>query len=525
MPRTASPRRRTAPALATYRGKRNFSKTPEPSGNSEPAARGAGRAFVVQKHAASRLHYDFRLELGGTLKSWAVPKGVPLKKGERRLAVAVEDHPLDYGGFEGVIPQGEYGGGTVMLWDRGTWEPVGRQPAKDLAAGKLHVILHGEKLRGEWALVRLQEEENWLLIRMGDDAAPISRARDDESVLSHRGMKEIATHGETYDPTPTNAPRAPRRPAASEPPPDFIAPMLAKLVARPPAGEWSWEVKFDGYRVLARKHGAEVRLLSRNGLDLTERFAPIAEAIASLDADSALFDGEVVGLDAEGRPSFDALGPADEAQLAYYLFDLPWLAGESLTDMSLEERRQKLQQILENTTPPLFYSASLQGEAGILLREAARLGLEGLIAKRSGSAYEAGGRSGAWVKLKCLAQQEFVIGGWTDPQGSRQHLGALVLGYHAKGALKFAGKVGSGFDTATAAALHRALAPLASDECPFADAPKSLRRAHWVRPELVCDVRFTAWTRDGHLRHPVYVRMRPEKKATTVHRETPTDTP
>jgi bifunctional non-homologous end joining protein LigD len=508
-------------ALGAYRKKRSFEATPEPSGNGDSSGSADGPTFVVHKHAASRLHYDFRLELDGTLKSWAVPKGIPLGKGERRLAVEVEDHPIDYGKFEGTIPKGQYGAGTVMLWDRGRYEATTLHPEKDLKSGKLHVILHGGKLQGEWALVRMRESKNWLIIRIGPSARAVSRAADDRSAVSGRSMREIAAVREAPISRPDGAPRKkplakPRNKRQSRPRasvgrevPQFIAPMLAKLVERPPErGEWHYEVKFDGYRVLARKHYSDVNLISRNGIALTQRFPTIAEALAVLPAEQVMLDGEVVALDTRGRMSFGALHDQRSSSLFYYAFDLLWSQGRDLRSKPLAVRRQELHHLLANSSEAVRYSEELKGEPRLLLEKAAELGFEGLIGKRAGSAYESGQRTGAWIKLKCVQQQEFVIGGFTAPRGSRQHFGALLVGYYADSALRFAGKVGTGFSESACSELHAFLAPLEVATSPFADPDKSLRSVHWVKPVLVCQLKFTEWTRDGRLRHPVYLGLR-----------------
>jgi bifunctional non-homologous end joining protein LigD len=517
-------------ALTTYRTKRDFAETPEPRGIHHGAPAGRQSIFVVQKHAASHLHYDFRLELGGTLKSWAIPKGVPLASGERRLAVHVEDHPLDYANFEGTIPKGHYGGGTVMLWDRGTYEVLSPQPRKALKDGKLHFILHGEKLQGEWALVRLRDGKNWLLLRIGEPARPISKAMDDKSVVSGRSMKEIAMQRAPYAIQDRATKKIPRKQvgasSAHRQVPEFIEPMLAKLVEIPPAdGKWRYEVKFDGFRVLARKDASEVTLTSRNGLPLTQRFASLAAAISELAVKEAVIDGEVVAIDAHGRSSFQELHTQNEADLIYYAFDLPWIRGRDLRGEPLETRRQELRKLLRASPSTVRFSAELKGGHALLMEKAAAMGLEGLIAKRAESLYESGQRTGAWIKLKCAQQQEFVIGGYTAPRGSRQHLGALLVGYYANGRLRFAGKVGTGFSDQVRADLHQLLIPLEVATPPFVEPERSLRAVHWVRPTRVCQLKFTEWTRDGRLRHPVFLGMREDKTASAVRREIPTAPP
>jgi bifunctional non-homologous end joining protein LigD len=304
--------------------------------------------------------------------------------------------------------------------------------------------------------------------------------------------------------------------------PDFIEPMLARLVELPPAsGDWHFEIKFDGYRILARKDRGKVSLLSRQGLDLTQRFSGIADAVAELRVEQAILDGEVIALDAQGRSSFGALQDQGSASLMYYLFDLPWARGRDLRAQPLEFRRRELRKLLGSSKGAVRFSEELKGEAPLLLEKVAEMGLEGLIGKKAGSLYESGRRSAAWIKLKCLQQQEFVIGGFTAPRGSRQHLGALIVGYYANRQLHFAGKVGSGFSARACAELHALLAPLEVLKPPFVDPDKTLRSVHWVKPALVCQLQFTEWTRDGRLRHPVYLGLREDKKPSSVRRETP----
>ena len=495
--------------LARYRAKRDFARTAEPRGSG--TARESG-TFVVQKHAASRLHFDFRLEMGGVLKSWAVPKGIPTAAGQRHLAVMVEDHPLDYGGFEGTIPKGEYGGGTVMLWDRGTFRVGGDDADRALKEGKLHLFLEGEKLRGEWALVRMRGEENqWLLLKAG---APLKQTRTwDRSVSTGRTMEEICT--------------APKMPA-------FIEPMKAKPATRLPDGAgWMYELKFDGYRFLGAKAGRETRLWSRTENDFTARFPAVAEALLDLRTKSALVDGELVVPDAQGRPSFQLIQNAGETTpVRAFLFDLLELDGEDLRGQSLEVRRGRLAAVLPKHPDVLHLSSALAGKPGAILPEIAALGLEGIIAKRLSSHYEPGRRSGAWVKVKCLREQEFVIGGFTAPKGARSHFGALVVGYYRGRELIFAGKVGTGFDEKALTDLHKKMIALRTGKSPFASLPAQrnrwgthftraeLARCTWIEPRLVAQVRFAEWTGDHILRQPAFLGLREDKPAREVVRET-----
>jgi bifunctional non-homologous end joining protein LigD len=527
-------------SLKAYRRKRDFEKTSEPRGGK--SSRPIRRRFVIQKHAASHLHYDFRLELGGALKSWAVPKGVPYAKGEKRLAVQVEDHPVSYIDFEGTIPQGQYGGGTVMVWDRGTFETSSPSPAKDLAAGKLHFVLNGRKLQGEWYLVRLRHGKEWLLIR-GKNNLRVSKKMDDTSALSGRTMKELAA-GKTVWHSHRNGsePEAPAAPIKKkrEPSPGikFIEPMKARLVTSPQPGEWVYEIKLDGFRTLALKDGNKVRLWSRNEKDFGEKFPEVAQAIAQVDAKTAVIDGEIVALDDQGRSSFQLLQARDPGQarppVFFYAFDLLHLNGVDLRDRPVTGRKALLEKLLKKVPPVIRYSASLEEEPTRLLQRARRLGLEGLIGKRKDSVYQAGQRTGAWIKLKLQSEQEMVVGGYTEPEGSRKNFGALLIGYYAREGLRFAGKVGTGFNEALLRNLHDRFKKLSVQKCPFKNIPKSksgrygsgitaaeLKRCHWIKPVLVCQVRFSEWTRDGKLRQPVFLGLREDKDAREVVREIP----
>jgi bifunctional non-homologous end joining protein LigD len=496
--------------LAKYRAKRDFVRTREPRGSRTATATAR---FVVQKHAATRLHFDFRLEIDGVLKSWAVPKGIPTEPGQRNLAVMVEDHPLDYGGFEGTIPKGQYGGGTVMLWDRGTFRVGGDDPARALREGKLHLYLKGEKLRGEWALVRLRGEDNqWLLLKVGEPLKLQHRTLD-RSVATGRKMEEIATAAEM---------------------PAFVEPMKAKPASALPRGDdWLYELKFDGYRFIGAKAGRDVRLWSRAEKDFTSRFPAVTKALVTLKAQTALVDGELVVTDEQGRPSFQLIQNADESTpVRAFLFDLLEIDGENLRNEPLTERRARLAAILPKHSATLLLSSELAGDPDRLLAEIAERGLEGVIAKRCDSAYEAGRRSGAWRKIKCVLEQEFVIGGFTVPKGARSHFGALLLGYYRGKELIFAGKVGTGFNQKTLVNLHRQMTSLRTAKCPFATLPTQrgrwgttftraeLARCTWVEPKLVAQIRFTEWTEDGILRHPAFLGLRDDKRAREVVRET-----
>ena len=527
-------------SLKEYAKKRDFKKTTEPAATR--LSTNDGRRFVIQKHAASRLHYDFRLEFEGTLRSWAVPKGFPYLKGEKHLAVQVEDHPVSYIDFEGTIPAGEYGGGTVMVWDRGTFEPLSKEPIKELAGGKLHFVLTGSKLHGEWYLVRLRDEKQWLLIKAGEDMKPISKNLDDTSVLSGQSMKELAKGDRVWHSKAENKPSAavPRKSkSASLPIPKFFEPMKAKLADSIPPGEWIYEIKFDGYRALALRGSSEVRLVSRNENELGGKFSEVMDSLAKFDVRDAVIDGEIVALDEKGRSSFQLLQAFQLGEkrppIFFYAFDLLRLNGKDLRDSPIEERKAKLERLLKGESPEAIrYSASLGTDADKLLAEASRFGLEGLIGKRVQSHYETGRRTGSWIKLKLHHEQEFVIGGYTNPAGSRSHFGALLVGVYEGQVLKFSGKVGTGFDEKMLRTLVGKFEKIPSKTCPFIDLPEKragrygqgvtaaeMKHCHWVEPELVCQVKFNEWTRDHRLRQPVFLGLREDKEPKEVVREEP----
>ncbi len=522
--------------LREYKAKRDFKVTAEPAGGKAlpKKVKGASR-FVIQKHDASRLHYDFRLEMDGVLKSWAVPKGLPWKKGEKHLAVEVEDHPVEYATFEGVIPEGQYGGGTVMLWDRGTYRVHGEEPLEALRAGRLHFILEGTKANGEWALIRTRmdgSKRQWLLLKTGKGVRALSKKRDDESAATSRTMKQIAAARDAeWQSDREEKKKLPEAKAR------FIAPMKPRLMEAPPAeGDWIYELKFDGIRLIAVKEGTKVNLISRNENELRARFPEVAKAIAALPIEDCVIDGEVVALDEKGRSSFQLLQRHEmvggRQPVYFYVFDLLQADGSSLLGQTIEERKARLEKLCADGGELIRYSGEIGGDAKKLLREVKRRGLEGIIGKRKGSVYEPDRRSGAWIKLKVLNEQEFVIGGYTPPAGSRKHFGALLVGYYEKKRLLFAGKVGTGFNAKLLAALHAKLKAAAREDCPFADLPSKqggkwvqgitpamMRRCHWVEPILIGQVKFAEWTRDLKLRQPVFLGMREDKKAKDVHRE------
>lgn len=542
-------------SLKEYLRKRDFQKTREPSANGKE--KGKRHRFVIQKHAASRLHYDFRLELDGTLKSWAVPKGIPFAKGEKRLAVQVEDHPVSYINFEGTIPKGQYGAGTVMVWDKGTFDPATPSPSRDLQGGKLHFELDGRKLHGEWHLVRLRDGKQWLLIKGGENLRPISHELDDTSALSGKTMAQLSRSDQVWQSAPReertsrsngsllrnrlmairSANRKPAHPKRRLPTPlEFVEPMKARLVEAPPAGDWEYEMKFDGFRALALKEAGEVQLLSRNEKDFSKKFPEVAAAIGNLPAKRAILDGEIVALDSAGRSSFQLLQAYElggqRPPIYYYVFDLLHLDGEDLRRLTLTRRKETLERLLKHERGIIRYSASLGGNAPLLLQKMRKLRLEGLIGKRKDSVYEPGQRSGAWIKLKIRLEQEFVIGGYSDPEGSRMHFGALLVGYYEGKKLMFAGKVGTGFDQLQLRSLHEKFQNLGDRICPFANLPEKkgaryspgltvaeMKRCHWLKPKWVCQIKFSEWTRDGKLRQPVFLGLREDKDAREVVRE------
>ena len=539
-------------ALDEYNRKRDFSATPEPGGSAaRKRAKQAALQYCIQKHDATRLHYDFRLELDGTLKSWAIPKGPSLDPKARRLAVHVEDHPLEYATFEGSIPEGHYGAGDVIVWDRGVWIPQG-DPEEGYRKGKLKFALEGEKLAGSWNLVRTRmdgNKEQWFLIKSNDETArpeseyDIVREQPD-SVLSDRTLIP-RQRGKAKAETSTKPPKTParRRSRSAEEAtttlsgarpaslPETLKPQLATLVESVPDGDWRYEIKFDGYRILARIESGKVQLFTRNGHDWTAKMLQQAKALAALGLESAWLDGEVVVTNEEGTPDFQALQNAFEVgrsgNIIFYLFDLPYLNGMDLREVPLEERRAALRQILEAGTSDLLrFSDDFTEQPDSILESACQMKLEGLIGKRAGSTYVSR-RSSSWVKIKCKNRQEFVIVGFTDPKGTRSGFGALLLGLHDdQGELRYAGKVGTGFNQATLKSLHAKLKRLLVDSCPLAKAPPAseVRGAHWLKPELICEVAYAEMTRQGVVRHSVFHGLRADKPAKAITHERPAKT-
>jgi bifunctional non-homologous end joining protein LigD len=545
--------------LQVYRKKRKFDVTPEPRGQ---AARGKGNRFVVQKHAARRLHYDLRLELDGVMKSWAVTRGPSLIPGAKRLAVHVEDHPVEYNNFEGTIPQGQYGGGTVMIWDRGRWYPEG-DAHKGYAKGHLDFTLAGEKLRGRWHLVRMhrragEAKEPWLLIKAGDEEA--REAGDPDiledaplSVVSGRSISEIAqgkgrkrvwhpnrsarenvkagaTKGATKGNAPSGRKPEPARSAAHAARlPKFVPPSLATLRADAPTEPgWVHEIKFDGYRIQARLDHGKVALLTRKGLDWTVRFPNIAAAVAGLAAGTALIDGEAVVADEHGVSSFSGLQAAlkagEQDAFIYYVFDLLHRDGRDLTKRPLVERKAELARLVgHDQGGTIRYSEHFEEAGTVVLRHACEMGLEGIVSKREDAPYRSR-RSGTFVKTKCAHAQEFVVGGYSPSTALANAIGALLVGYHDRGRLIYAGRIGTGYTRTVARDLWKRLHAVETDTPPFDEIPREEARRRgivWVEPHMVIESHFRGWTADGLVRQGAFKGVREDKPARDVVREMP----
>lgn len=523
-----------ADPLTLYNAKRDFAKTAEPAGT---LAKGHGNRFIVQKHDATRLHWDFRLEIDGVLKSWAVTRGPSLDPADKRLAVRTEDHPLSYATFEGTIPEDEYGGGTVMLWDEGIWAPIKGKSAKDLDKGHLHFILKGERMKGEWLLIRLkprgkEKRENWLLRKIDDGEAGGSDTLVETgltSVKTGRTMQEIAEGKNGVLPrkresrTKSAAPATPgSRPRGSTTLPKFRDPQLCTLVDDVPSGNgWIHEVKYDGYRALVAIGGGKAKVFTRNGLDWTDKFSRLAEAAASLPVSSALIDGEIVAFK-DGRPDFSTLKDAisNSGEMTLFAFDLLALDGEDLTKLPNVQRKERLRPLLDGADEHLQFADHVTGSGEKLFAAMCREEYEGIVSKRADAPYR-GARSKAWLKIKCTRRQEFVIIGWTKSSAKGRPFASLLLGQHKDGALVYSGKVGTGFNREIMDDLAERFDKLAR-KTPPAEVPRAAARgASWVTPKLVAEIAFTEFTPDGALRHPSYLGLREDKPAEDVVPEKP----
>lgn len=529
-----------------YRARRDFDRTPEPVPEGSGSDQGP-LMFVVHKHAARRLHFDFRLEVDGVLKSWAVPSGPSRDPKVKRLAVMVEDHPLEYGSFEGVIPPGEYGAGSVIVWDRGTYFPEekgelfseDRDEAEErmrrgLAEGKLSFYLRGSRLKGSWTLVQMRTrgEANWLLIKHHDDFA---RAGEDApyentSVVSGMDTNDLKAKGSS---NPKHVGLGEMKGVRQAAFPGTVAPMRATLVETPPSGPgWAIEPKLDGYRTLACIRQGKVKLLSRRGLDTTGDYPHVVEHLHQQPVSQMVLDGEMVALDEEGVPDFQLLqrsaglaatGSEEvSAAIVYYVFDILYLDGYDLTGVQLQERREILEEVLAPTERVRLVE-QFTGDPRAVFDSFRHFGLEGIIVKKQDSVYESGRRSRKWTKLKSTLSEDFVVGGFTHGLGTRAHtFGALLLGYHDDtGHLRYAGSVGSGFDDCTLAGLRKRLDTLIEPQPPFGRVPPVPGDKTWVRPEIVVEVKYNQWTRAGYLRAPVFLRVRDDKQASEVRFETP----
>lgn len=510
--------------LARYWAKRDFAVTAEPRG--ETTAPGDRLSFVVQKHAASRLHYDFRLELGGVLVSWAVPKGPSFDPADKRMAIHVEDHPLSYGKFEGTIPPKQYGAGTVIVWDHGQWEPVG-DPVQGLANGKLLFKLHGQKLFGLWELVKIakggERQAPWILFKRRDGFA---RPKGEYDVVSALPDSVIAK-------PLVQRPEQALAGAVEAPLPDSIAPQLATLATGIPAtGTWTYEVKFDGYRVAARIEDGKPRLITRGGHDWSAKMPQLLAELEQMKLGTAWLDGEVVVLNAQGLPDFNALQKAFDgrstAELVYFVFDLPYFEGYDLRALPLEQRRELLKAVVDDKgTAHVRFSVDFAAEPGAMLASACKMNLEGVIAKRADAPYVSR-RSETWLKLKCKQRQEFVVCGYTDRSNEPTQIGSLLLGVHdAQGRLVSVGSVGTGWSASDAQALKDTLQKIELPAAPYAQGPATPGRwsrrlpgsEKWVKPELVAEVEFAEWTPQGQIRHATFVSLRSDKEAQTITRE------
>ena len=517
--------------IATYNSKRDFTKTKEPKGR---RLKGKGNSFVVQKHDASHLHWDFRLEMDGVLKSWAVPKGPSIDPAEKRLAMRTEDHPLDYGDFEGSIPASEYGGGTVMLWDRGIWVPEpGKDPRKTIEEGHLHFTLEGERMKGEWVMFRLkgrpgEKRESWMLKKVTDGHADAARGDalvEDcvTSVTTGRTMAEIASGTDVWRSNRGGQKGGRQKKKAGDAPPQFRSPQLATLVDEVPAGSgWMFEYKYDGYRLLIATGSGAATAWTRNGKDWSDKFRALAKAAASLPP-GCLIDGEAVALNDKGKPDFQLLQSTLKDQrgknLVFYAFDLLVDRGEDITRLSNLERKERLAALLKDAPATILYGDHVIGKGEALFDAICAEGGEGLIAKKAAAPYR-GDRSRNWLKVKCIQRQELVIVGWSESD-KRVGFRSLLLAARDKGKLTYVGKVGTGFNTKMLHEMMDRMKPMEVKEAPV-EVPRAERKgAHYIRPELVAEIAFTEFTSEGILRHPSFIALREDKPASEVVMEKP----
>ncbi|MCL9683638.1 DNA ligase D [Legionella maioricensis] len=526
--------------LKKYHQKRDFKKTSEPKGK---ISHQYHHLFIIQKHAARHLHYDFRIELDGVLKSWAIPKGPCLDPSVKRLAMHVEDHPVEYGFFEGIIPKGEYGGGTVMLWDKGVWKPLDDHPLEAYQKGHLRFELDAEKLKGRWDLIRFKDEQHWFLIKHQDEQCqPLSdydiTEEQPNSVLTNQSIDEISEHYNkvwmkqgSKKITSSDSPPQFKTPKLkgmehlkTSPFPEFISPQLATLASKAPTGDdWLHEVKFDGYRILAFIDGDRIILKSRNNKEWTHYFPGVVEDIKALKLKKAVFDGEIVLLNKEGKSDFQLLQNSikedREAPYIYYIFDLLYYDQYDLMPLPLIKRKEWLHTLLKKQSSSLHYSDYIQAQGPRVFKQACHMSLEGIISKEANAPYITK-RSKGWLKIKCIERQEFVIGGYTPPKGGRHYFGSLFLGfYNNKGELVYSGKVGTGFSDSSLQEVGTLLQKYVQPDNPFNTLPPESRGATWVKPTLVAEVEFTEWTAEGYLRHPSFQGLRLDKKAKSVKKE------
>ena len=508
--------------LKKYFAKRHFSTTPEPKG-SVKKVKGKKLRFVVQEHHASRLHYDFRLELDGVLKSWAVPKGPSMNPKDRHLAVQVEDHPYAYRSFEGTIPEGNYGAGNVIIWDKGTYGPYHDGPddeatiRKQLKKGHLTFFLFGEKLKGEFALIKMKgsDEKAWLLIKKGDAfASKKDITKEAASVISGKAVDELDGHGGHINLSIHKYPGIKK--------PWRVKPMLCTLVDTPFDKEgWLFEIKWDGYRAIGSKHGDAIELYSRNSNDFKDHFPPIVEALRGLKHD-VILDGEIVVIDKQGMPHFEALQnwrKQPTGQLVYYVFDILWCEGRDIRNMPLIERKRLLKSVLPEGSA-IRYGDHIETKGEALFKKASEQHLEGIVAKKAESAYHENNRGEAWLKIKTHLRQEVVIAGFTEPRGSRKYLGSLIVGLYKNGEFTYVGHSGGGIPDNQRKQLRERLERIERKTPAFTNAPKQNETIHWVKPKIVCEMSFSEWTSDGMMRQPVFEGLRVDKKPAAVHKET-----